>query len=144
MLFCSDCLVCLSGYSCANWDGLCDHMRDAPWEDIFKLSAFAVDSEFCEWVEVGVVVYIPHRKYHVKPHSSPWFSTAWAAAIAHKNHFFRLYQQNKSSESKRKFRQASDSCKKVLEAVILAYANNNKKRVYHFPETWLLGLLAHC
>ena len=144
MLFCSDCLVCLSGYSCANWDGLCDHMRDAPWEDIFKLSAFAVDSEFCEWVEVGVVVYIPHCKYHVKPHSSPWFSTAWAAAIAHKNHFFRLYQQNKSSESKRKFRQASDSCKKVLEAVILAYANNNKKRVYHFPETWLLGLLAHC
>ena len=28
-------------YSCADWDGLRDHFRDVPWEDIFKLSAFA-------------------------------------------------------------------------------------------------------
>ena len=26
-------------YSCADWDGLCDHLRDVPWEGIFKLSA---------------------------------------------------------------------------------------------------------
>ena len=26
-------------YSCANWDGLCDHLRDVPWEDIFNISA---------------------------------------------------------------------------------------------------------
>ena len=26
-------------YSCADWDGLCDHLRDIPWEDIFKLGA---------------------------------------------------------------------------------------------------------
>ena len=25
-------------YSCADWEGLCDHLRDVPWEDIFKLS----------------------------------------------------------------------------------------------------------
>ena len=56
-------------------------MRDVPWEDIFKLSASAVASEFCEWVQVGIDVYIPHRKYQVKPHSSPWFSAACAAAI---------------------------------------------------------------
>ena len=37
-------------YSCANWDGLCDHLRDVPWEDIFKLSASAAASEFCKWV----------------------------------------------------------------------------------------------
>ena len=24
-------------YSCADWDGLCDHLRDVLWEDIFKL-----------------------------------------------------------------------------------------------------------
>ena len=35
-------------YSRAGWDGLCDHLRDVPWEDIFKLSAFAAASEFCE------------------------------------------------------------------------------------------------
>ena len=74
----------------ADWDGLRDHLRDVPWEDIFKLSASAVASEFCEWVQVGIDVYIPHRKYQVKPHSSPWFSAACAAAIVHRNHFFRL------------------------------------------------------
>ena len=130
-------------YSCADWDGLSDHLRDVPWEDIFKLSAYAAASQFCEWVQVGIDVYIPHRKYQVKPHSSPWFSTACAAAIVHRNHFFHLYQQNKSSESKLKFRQASNCCKRVLEAAKLAYAAKNK-RVHHFPETWLSGLLANC
>ena len=95
-------------YSRADWDGLRDHLRDVPWEDIFKLGASTAASEFCEWVQVGIDVYIPHRKYQVKPHSSPWFSAACAAAIAHRNHFFHLYQQNKSSESKVKFRQASN------------------------------------
>ena len=39
-------------YSCADLDGLCDHLSDVPWEDIFKLSASAAASEFCEWVHV--------------------------------------------------------------------------------------------
>ena len=99
-------------YSRADWDCLCDHLRDVPWEDIFKLSASPAASEFCEWVQVGIDVYIPHRKYQVKPHSSPWFSAACAAAIVHRNHFFHLYQQNKTSESKVKFRQASNRCKR--------------------------------
>ena len=34
-------------FSCADWDGLCDHLRDVPWEDIFKLGASAAASEFC-------------------------------------------------------------------------------------------------
>ena len=37
-------------YSCADWDSLRDHLRDVPWEDIFKLSASAAASEFCGWV----------------------------------------------------------------------------------------------
>ena len=55
--------------------GLVDHLRDVPWEDISKFR-----------VQVGIDVYIPHRKYQVKPHSSPWFSAACAAAIVHRNH----------------------------------------------------------
>ena len=66
-------------YSHADWDGLCDYLRDVPWEDIFKLGASTAASEFCEWVQVGIDVYIPHRKYQVKPHSSPWFSAGCAA-----------------------------------------------------------------
>ena len=53
-------------YSCADRDGLI-----VPWEDIFKLRTSVAASEFCEWVQVEIDVYIPHRKYQVKPHSSP-------------------------------------------------------------------------
>ena len=116
-------------YSRADWDGFRDHLRDVPWEDIFKLSVSAAASEFCEWIQVGIDVYIPHRKYQVKPHSSPWFSAACAAAIVHRNHFFRLYQQNKSSESKVKFRQASNCYKRVLEAAKLACATKTKESI---------------
>ena len=95
------------GYSHTDWDGLLDHLRDVPWEDI------------C----------IPHHKYQVKPYSSSWFSVVCAAAIVHRNHFFCLYQQKKSSECKVKFRQASNRCKRVLEAAKLAYANKTKESI---------------
>ena len=39
-------------YSRADWDGLCDHLRDVPWEDIFKHGAYAVAIEICERVQV--------------------------------------------------------------------------------------------
>ena len=58
-------------YFRADWDGLHDHLTDVPWEDIFKLSTSAAASEFCELVQVRIDVCIPHRKYQVKPHSSP-------------------------------------------------------------------------
>ena len=116
-------------YSRADWDGLRDHLRDVPWEDIFKLSDSAAASEFCEWDQVGIDVYIPNRKYQVKPHSSPWFSAACAAAVVHRNYFFRFYQQNKSSESKVKFRQASNRCKRVVEAARLSYATKTKESI---------------
>ena len=50
-------------YSRADWDGLRDHLRDVPWEDIFKLSASAAAaaSEFCEWVQVEIDVYTLHK-----------------------------------------------------------------------------------
>ena len=76
--------------SLADRDGLGDHLRDIPWENIFKLNASAAASEFCEWAQVGINVYIPYCKYQVKPHSTPWFSAGCAAAIVHRNHFFCL------------------------------------------------------
>ena len=54
-------------YSPADWGGLCDQVT---WEDIFNLNISAAASEFCEWDQVGIDVYIPHRKYQVKPHAS--------------------------------------------------------------------------
>ena len=56
-----DCIA----YDCyrADWDGFLDHLRDASWEDIFKLSASAAAaSEFCKWLKVWTGVYIPRYK----------------------------------------------------------------------------------
>ena len=75
-------------YSRANWDGLCEHLRDILQEDIFKLSASVAASEFCEWVQVGIDVYILHQKCQVKPHLSPWLSAACTVAIVDRNIFF--------------------------------------------------------
>ena len=43
--------------------------------------------------------------------------------------FFHLHQKNKSSNSKVKFRQAINRCKRVLEAAKLAYAKKTKESI---------------
>ena len=52
-------------YCHADLEGIRDHLRDVPWEYIFKLSASAAAREFCEWVQVGTDVFIPHEKCRV-------------------------------------------------------------------------------
>ena len=120
-------------YSCTDWDCLRDHLRDVPWDDIFKPSApaAAAASEFCEWVQVGIDVNIPHRKLQIKTHSSQWFSAPSATAIVQRNHFFPLHQQNKCSESNVKFWQASDHCKRVLEAAKPSWTTKTKSTSLH-------------
>ena len=98
------------------------------WEDILKFSASAAAGKFCEWVQVEIDVYIPHRKHQVKPRSSPWVSAACTAVIVHRNHFFRFYQQNKSSQSKVKFKH-TNRCKRALKAAKLAYVNKTKESI---------------
>ena len=75
------------------------------------------------------LIYISLIENQVKPHSSSWFSAACAAAIVHRNHFFRLYQKDKSSDFKVKFRQASKHYKMVIETAKLAYANKTKESI---------------
>ena len=126
-------------YSRADWDGLCDNLRDIPWKDIFKLNAYAAASESREWVQVGIDVYIPHRKYQVESHSSSWFLADCAAAIEITvHHFFRLFQKVKSPESKVKSTGASNCCKRVLEATKLAYAHKTKASIT--SQKWVSGI----
>ena len=61
---------------------------------------------------------------------------ACGAAIVHRNHFSRLYQQKKSFEAKVKFKQASNRCKRVLEASKLAYANKTKEPIDQLQILW--------
>ena len=64
-------------YSLVDWDGLHDHLRDNPREDIFNPGASAAEAEFCEWLMVGIDAYIPLflivniRSSHINIRSSP-------------------------------------------------------------------------
>ena len=53
-------------------------------------------------------------------------STACAAAIVDRNHFFCLYQKD---NSKVKFRQSSNHYGRVFEAAKLAYTNKTKESI---------------
>ena len=57
------------------------------------------------------------------------FSCLCCCAIVHRNLFYRLQQKHKFSESKVRFRQASNLYKRVLEAFKLAYANKTKESI---------------
>ena len=57
-------------YSWADWDGLRDHLRDVPWEIIFKFSASATASEFCErfrleFIYISLIVSIKSSLTHL-------------------------------------------------------------------------------
>ena len=52
-----------SDYFCADWDGLRDHLRDIPLEDIFKLGASAAASERVQDVYIYIYVYIRGRGF---------------------------------------------------------------------------------
>ena len=60
----------LYDYSCADWHGLCDHLRDVPWEDIFKLFLLLLmnfESGFrLEIMYISLVIYIrPYLLTHL-------------------------------------------------------------------------------
>ena len=94
-----------------------------------KNSVFLLLVNLVSGFRLELMYNTPHRKYKFKPHSSPWFSAACAAAMVHRNRFFRLHQKDKSSDSKAKFRQASNLCKRVLEAAKLPYNNKTKESI---------------
>ena len=52
--------------------------------DIFKHNATYAAKEITECVKIGIDWYIPHRKFLLKPHSSPWF-TSCGTDIVHRN-----------------------------------------------------------
>ena len=97
----SEWLPTVYSYSKVDWDRLWDHLRDVPWHDIFKHGATYAAKEITEWVEISIDCYIPHRKFQLKPHSSPWFTPSCATAIAHPNHYFHQYNRNANPDNKK-------------------------------------------
>ena len=92
------CPISSHAYSHANWDGLCDHLR--VFHGRISLNAMLLLllvnflSEFrLELMYISLIISIKSNLTHLH-------GFACAAVIVHRNHFFWLYQQNKSSEFK--------------------------------------------
>ena len=100
-------------YSLADCDGLCDYLRDVLWEAIFKLSASGGFRLELMYISCIVNIRSSLNHFHVFTEIT----------------FICLYQENKSSEFKVKFRQANNHCKCVLEDGKLAYANKTKESI---------------
>lgn len=116
-------------YEQGDWNSFRDLLRDAPWSHVFSLPANKCASEVISWIQAGIEAFVPHRRYQVKPHSSPWFSPGCASAIAHRNHYFHLYQRNKSVENRRLFTSARNQCKRVLNEAKSQYMNLTQSRI---------------
>ena len=118
-------------YHAGDWDSFRDFLRDIPKDSIFSLNADECASELASWLQAGIDAFIPCRKFQAKPHSSPWFSPACAAAIAHRNHYFHLYHkpgQNTAANHKL-FRTASNQCKRVIDDAKSAYAQHIQDQI---------------
>ena len=97
-------------YSCADWDGLCDHLRDfherISLNSVLLLLLVNFVSGFrLELIYISLIISIRSNLIHL--------------------HGF----QQLASESKVKFRQASYHCKRVLEAAKLAYTSKTKESI---------------
>ena len=87
-------------YSCADCDGLRDHLRDVPWGKSLNSMLLRLLVNFVS----GFRLKLMYISLIVSIRSNLTYLHGCAAAIVHRNHFFYLYQQNKSSESKVMFR----------------------------------------
>ena len=116
-------------YSKADWDGFRSYIADAPLDYIFKFRASKVASLITDWVTTGMDTFIPHKKYQQKPNSQPWFTPECAAAIAHRNHFFHLYHQNRCAVTQAAFHNARNQCQMVLRDAKSSYAKSIQDRI---------------
>ena len=116
-------------YSKADWDGFRSFITDIPLSNIFKNCSSEIASQLSDWIFVGMETYIPSKTYQQKPNSQPWFTPECAAAIAHRNHFFHLYHQNRTDETKAEFKNARNHCKRVLRNAQQSYAESIQARI---------------
>ena len=116
-------------YAKADWDNFRSFISDIPLRDVFRKSASKIAKEISEWLTLGIAYFIPSKKYQQRPNSQPWFTPECAAAIAHRNHFFHSYHQNRCSDTKAAFRTARNHCKRILRNAKDSYAQSVKSRV---------------
>ena len=116
-------------YSDADWDSFRTFVADTPRSFIFNNHPTKVASLVSERISEGIDLFIPHKKYQQKPASQPWFTPGCAAAIVHRNHYFRRYNNHRNPETKADFRQSSNRCSRILKQAKESYKSSVKTRI---------------
>ena len=74
--------------------------------------------------------FIPSKKFQQRPNSQPWFTPECAAAIAHRNHFFHVYQQNRDDDNAHaEFNAARNYCRRILRNSKCSYAQTIRTEI---------------
>ena len=116
-------------YADADWDSFRTFIADSPRHHIFKRHPTKVTSLITDRISEGMNLFIPHKKYQQKPGSQPWFTPGCAAAIAHRNHYFHLYNSNRDKETKAAYRQSSNRCSRILKDAKESYKSSIKNKI---------------
>jgi len=116
-------------YSKADWCGFRTFLSQVPWRSALKGNVNTAAQEVTEWIQIGMEVYIPSRRYQQKPHSQPWFSPECAAAICQRNFFFHKYQRDRTVENLSLFKAARRRCKKILDLARERYAKQTRESI---------------
>ena len=116
-------------YDQAEWDNFRSFIADAPLSVFFNKGASEAASYISEWILDGMDIFIPSKKYQQRPNSQPWYTPECAAAIAHRNHFFHVFRQNRSSENEAAFKAARNCCRAVLKGARSSYAQSIQTRI---------------
>lgn len=100
------------------------------------------DTKVSSRVKADTGDFVPARKYKVKPKISHWFTPKLTAAIAHTNHFFRLYQRSTSVYNRRLFVSARNECKRFLNKPKALFAGGMRhckiSRMFSSRDYWRL------
>ncbi|CAI9732348.1 Hypothetical predicted protein [Octopus vulgaris] len=115
----------LFSYDCGEWDNFLGFLRDVPWTNIFAKPAEACAGEVTTWISAGINIFIPARKYQLKPHSSPWSSPA----ITHHNHFPHQFQRDNSAVNKQLFTNACNPSWAVIRDAKSHYGQHIHDRI---------------
>ena len=127
-------------YSKADWCGFRIFLSLVPWSSALKGNVNTAAQEVTEWIQLGMEVYIPSRRYQQKTHSQPWFSPECAAAICQRNFLFHKYQRDRTVENLSLFTAARRRCKKTLDLATDRYAKQTRESIssqkLSFKDLW--------
>ena len=117
-------------FSKADWCGFRTFLSQVQAENlILSENVHKSAQELTEWLQIGMLAYIPHRTFQMKPHSQPWFTPECAAASCQRDHFFHKYKRDSSAGNLELYKTARRHCKETIHQAKSRYALYVRKSI---------------